>query len=260
MDCIKCGKCIDVCSSAAKPLTMTEDGVKVSLEGCNACGHCVAICPVDALEHPLSPVQPLCGEPVDADTAEHFLRYARSVRYYKEELVEPEKLTRLLTMGTYALTGSNRQGIRYIVLNGREKIQKMVALFCGEAEKFCPENPAIQWLMPRVETYRKTGEDQILRSCTTLILAVGPDDPNYRKNGYFSTTFMSLMAPSLGIGTCWAGMYETLASNPAYAAAFHEAFGVKEGEAIHAILMAGVSDVKFRRFAARNPLDVTYLD
>ncbi|MBP3371633.1 MAG: nitroreductase family protein [Clostridia bacterium] len=260
MDCIKCGKCIAVCSSAAKPLTMTDEGVKINLEGCNACGHCVAICPVDALEHPLSGVQPLCGEPVDAETAEKFLRYARSVRYYKDEQIDPEKLTRMLTMGTYALTGSNRQGIRYVVVNGREKIQKLVDEFCTEAERFCPENPSIQWLMPRVEKFRNEGADDILRSCTTLIVAIGENTENHHKNAYFSCTFMSLMAPSLGIGTCWAGMYETLATNGAYDAKFRETYGVKENEAIHAVLMAGVPDVKFRRFAARNPLDVTYLD
>jgi len=260
MDCIKCGKCIAVCSAAAKPLTMTDEGVKINLEGCNACGHCVAICPVDALEHPLSPIQPLCGEPIDAETAEKFLRYARTVRYYKDEQIAPETLTRMLTMGTYAQTGSNRQGIRYAVINGAEKVRAMVELYCDQAEKFCPGDAFVEGLMPRVKHFRQTGEDQILRGCTTLIVAIGPDGENYRKNAYFSFTFMALMAPSLGIGTCWAGMYENLAADPKYNAAFRQAFGVKDGEQIHAVMMAGIPDVKFRRFAARNPLDVTYLD
>ena len=167
-------------------------------------------------------------------------------------------MKKLLTVGTYAFTGSNRQGVSYIVAEGRERVKAAVDLFCGEAERVCPQNPDVDWLMPRVELYRQTGEDAILRSAPSLILALANEDSNV-KNAYFSCTFMTLYAPSLGLGTCWAGMYETLACDPRFDAAFKKHFDVPEGKAIKAILMCGVPDVKFRRVPARDPLNMTFM-
>ena len=253
--CIRCGLCVKVCRKA---ISLTDDGVMIDLNKCNACGHCVAVCPTDAIENPKSP---RCEEikAISYEDACNFLRSSRSVRFYKDETVPREKMMKLLDIGRYPQTGSNSQGISYIVIEGKEKIREIVEVFCKAADEFCPKNPDLGWIASCVSQYRKTGEDGILRGCTELIFALSEKyDHRGRENAQFSLTFMALAAPTLGIGTCWAGIFERLACHDEYTAPIAKAIGLPEGKKIQGVLMAGLPDIKFNRIVERNPLDVEF--
>ena len=99
--CPQCGLCINECILQEDAIQRVEGGVAVDLEKCIRCGHCVAICPHDCMENPLSPTQQPVGEVLPPEEAARFLRTARSVRYYKNELVPRETLEQLLNIGRY---------------------------------------------------------------------------------------------------------------------------------------------------------------
>lgn len=255
-NCIKCGLCAKVCSRA---ITLTESGPKIDLEKCNACGHCVAVCPVDAIDNPKSPRQREVFVPSYEDAAA-FLRTPRSVRFYREELIPRDKLLKLIDIGRYPQTGSNSQGISYIVVEGREKIRNILEVFCKAADEFCPKNPDLGWIAGCVERYRESGVDGVLRDCTALIFALSKKyDHRGRENAQFSLTFMALAAPSLGLGTCWAGIFERLACHAEYAEPIAEAIGLPSDKCIQGVLMAGIPDIEFRRVVERDPLDLTII-
>jgi hypothetical protein len=62
------------------------------------------------------------------DEAEYFLRSRRSIRSYKETPVSRENLKSLVNIAHYAPTGSNLQGISYIVTDDRNVPNKAIEL------------------------------------------------------------------------------------------------------------------------------------
>ena len=259
IQCSRCGSCIRECNKQMGVITLTDKGVEIELDECNKCGHCVAVCPTDSMDHPLSPRQELVGEALTPEDAEMFLRSARTVRYYKDELVPHEKMQRLLDIGRYAQTGANTQGISYIVIEGKEKIENLHKLFNSKANEACRKDPSLARLSDYMKRQEEQKSDIVFRDAPELILALSDiDNVQGKENAQFSLTFIALLAPTLGIGTCWAGIFELLATRKEYAKPFLEFAGVPEGKRISGAMMAGIPDVKFRRLVARDPLSIEW--
>ena len=254
--CTKCGLCVRVCGKA---ITLGEKGPEIDLSRCNGCGHCASVCPTGAIENPKAPLLREVYIP-SYEEATTFLRSSRSVRFFKDETVPRETMTKLIDIGRYPQTGSNSQGISYIVLEGKDKIRKLLELFCSLADKYCPKNPDIGWIDRAVNAFRKTGKDGILRDCPELIFALSEEyDHRGRENAQFSLTFIALTAPTLGLGTCWAGIFERFACHEEYGKPIAEAVGVPEGKRIRGVMMAGIPDIEFRRIVERDPLDLRFV-
>ena len=84
----------------------------------------------------------------------------------------------------------------------------------------------------------------------------GADDENH-PNGQFALTYAELMAPSLGIGTCWAGflLYGLKEELPR----LMEIFQIPEDKKVTAAIMIGVPKVRYQRLVERAPLETTWL-
>jgi len=257
--CSQCGACVRECDPLRAAISQTDTGVRIDLDLCIVCGHCMAVCPTDEMEHPLSPRQPLMDKPPSPEAAAMYLRSPRSVRLYKKEGAPRETLMRLLDIGRYAQTGVNTQGISYLVVDGREKVEALNALFCETALKLIPEHPELVRLAEVIELQKQRKEERIFRGAPQLILALADKDHTRpRENAQFSLTFIALMAPALGLGTCWAGYFENLAIRDHFAAPFWKFLHLAENMRIRGALMVGVPDVQFRRLVARNPLHVEW--
>ena len=129
-DCILCGACIAVCPAGSIGL---EDGRVVQLrQACIRCGQCEAVCPAGAMKNDLLPQDRILELPQDppfsAEQAERFLRARRSIRHWLDEPVPQDLTRRLLDIGRYAPTGSNTQGVSYIVVQTPEKMEQLRAL------------------------------------------------------------------------------------------------------------------------------------
>ena len=253
--CISCGLCVKVCYS--KAVDIASGSPVIDESKCNLCDHCAAICPTDAIEVSALPLGPLAGAPFEADEAERFLRYARSVRFYKPDLIGCEDMTKLINIGRYAQTASNTQGISYMVVEGRDKVIKLADLLCEVYETLAKDDPDLAWVAPRVADY-KSGNDCILRGAPELILALSENGVRRRQNAQYSLTFIALLAPSMGIGTCWAGIFERFICHEVYGKPFREHLGLPEGTFVDGALMVGYPDVTFRRLAERNPLKLDW--
>jgi len=257
--CSQCGSCVRECDPLRTAISQTDTGVRINLDLCIVCGHCMAVCPSDEMEHPLSPRQPLMDKLLSPEAAAMYLRSPRSVRFYKKEGAPRETLLRLLDIGRYAQTGGNRQGISYLVVDGRDKVAALNALFCETILKLLPEYPELARSAEVIELQKQRKEDRIFRGAPQLIFALADKDhPQGRENAQFSLTFIALLAPTLGLGTCWAGYFQSLAVNDQFAAPFWKFLQLPENMRIRGVLMVGVPDVQFRRLVARNPLKVEW--
>ena len=99
---------------------------------CLNCGHCVAVCPPGALG--LDTMKPEDCTPTGKDwlptpeQAEHFLKARRSVRVYKEQPVEREKLAKLIDIASYAPSGHNGQPVEWLVITDKKEVKRLAEL------------------------------------------------------------------------------------------------------------------------------------
>jgi nitroreductase/NAD-dependent dihydropyrimidine dehydrogenase PreA subunit len=260
--CIRCGICIDVCPTYA--IGMGEEGPETVGPRCIACGHCVAVCPQEALDNlkaPLANQQPQEKTPVlDADTAARFLRSRRSIRCYKQDAVPREKILQLLNIARLAPSGGNSQGVAYHVITDRDTLHKITTATVNWMEEQMQKGSAwAAYFSGIVETHRKTGQDVILRDAPALIVATSPKSLLHRgrDNTHFSLAYAELYAPTIGLGTCWAGFFEGCAS--ANYQPLTDLIKLPQDMAVTGGILVGYPKYTYKRLVDRNPLQVTWL-
>ncbi|WP_110955422.1 nitroreductase family protein [Anaerosinus massiliensis] len=256
--CIKCGLCIEECP--VDVLKMGEKGPEeVADSNCIACGHCVAICPKTAIDNKKTPLAQQVDmkdfPKLNPQQAEHFLRSRRSIRNYHDKPVPRELLSKLVNIARLAPTASNSQGISYVIIENKQLLEKSVELTIQMIEK----SPVRHLLEVAITGYRERGIDSVFRGAPNLIIAIADKNLLYAKNNAISClTYLELFAPSLGLGTCWAGIFEHFAAienSP-----LTNLFNIPEEKIVVGAVMVGYPKYKYRRLVDRNSLDVTYIN
>ena len=262
--CLACGRCAAVCPRCLIRLDpqWPSESCENAAALCIACGHCVAVCPVAALENSKNPLvsQAETTGPALADPAAiaHFLRSRRSVRRYTKQHVPREKLLQLLNIARFAPSGSNSQGISYYVIENPATLGRCTEYTVAWLEKQAAAGHAAGPSYAQyAQVYRQTGRDVILRDAPCLLLGLA--DKKFsrgRENTNFALAYAELYAPSLGLGTCWAGLFQAAVFN-----GFEpllELLRLPDGKVMTGAIMAGIPEFGYRRLPERNPLDIAF--
>ncbi|AGK98702.1 nitroreductase family protein [Clostridium pasteurianum] len=256
--CIKCGICVKECP--VQVLKIGENGPEdICPEKCIACGHCVAVCPREAMDNVKTPLVNQKSSKkfpkLSPEEAENFLRSRRSIRSYKETSVPREKLVELVNIAHFAPSGHNLQGVSYIIIDDRKILDKAVKI---TAEELKNDKVLSEKFDDFIKGYTKKGVDTILRGAPSLVLAIADADfPRGRENSIFSLEYMELYAPTLGLGSCWAGVFERIAlkdNSPML-----ELFNIPKGKKITGAVMVGYPKYNYPRLVERSPLKVDFL-
>ncbi|MDL2295287.1 nitroreductase family protein [Lachnospiraceae bacterium OttesenSCG-928-E19] len=127
--CIGCKKCSIDC--LANNIDIVDKKAKIKGD-CILCGHCVAVCPTSAVSIPeydmedVENYQPHSFH-LDADRLLHAIKFRRSIRHYKPEPVEADKINRIINAGRYTATAKNNQGCRFVIVqNELDKLKNLV--------------------------------------------------------------------------------------------------------------------------------------
>jgi len=113
----------------------------------------------------------------------------RSIRKYKNTLIEEQKLEKILEAARIAPSAANRQEWKFIVVNDQEKREKLVEAANGQ--KFVGQAP--------VTIVGCSTESERVMPCGQFAYTVDLS---------IAISFMILEATELGLGTCWLGAYD----------------------------------------------------
>lgn len=267
--CIGCGLCEKDCSRGA--IDMSGEKTEVNTLLCNKCGHCIAICPQEAvtLGH-VENIQWRCedseekrGSAPDPETFLDYLKFRRSIRYYKKLKIEPEKLEAVIEAGRYSPTAGNRQQNCFVILQENIEPVRQAAI---KALHDAAENKGID-LGPS-EIYRQSWsrmyEDYISGRCDGLffnapavILVAGDEGNRYAEiDGGIAASRMEIEANALGLGVCYIGFLNTAME---FDSRIKELAGLKEGQKLTVAFVIGYPDVEYQRPVPRKPADVRRL-
>ena len=216
--CKQDGFCVRDCPAALIRIKDKESYPKMVPGGeqfCLNCGHCVAVCPHGALSHKMVPLEdcPAIQKELGINETQvvQFLRSRRSIRLFKDQKIEQEKIKKLIEIARYAPTASNTQLVEWLVFNDKDTIQGFAKMAADWARALLEKNPAAAKnpYIPGVVAAWDAGYDAVLRGAPAMVVASAPkEDPNGTVNLTLALSYLELAAPSIGLGACWAGILQ----------------------------------------------------
>ncbi len=222
---------------------------------CIRCGHCVAVCPHGAFHHREIPPASLPLVDRDrlpsADAVAHLFQTRRSVRRYRSQIVDDETLAGLIDIARHAPSGHNSQPVHWLVIREPSEVNRLAGMVVDWMRHLLSEAPdmARSYLMDAIVDEWEAGRDRVCRHAPHLILAHGPqDNPTAPAACTIALTHIDLAAPTVGLGTCWAGYLQIAATQwePLRAA-----LAPPDGHAVFGALMIGRPAVRYHRIPPR---------
>ena len=254
--CIGCGQCAKDC--IVHSIQVVDGKAEMIQKRCLQCGHCVAVCPVEAVTIPGMPeseVLPVTGmKTATADTLLNLIKTRRSVRFYQDKAVEPEKITAIMEAGRFTPTGANVQTTRYVVVTERLNAFKDIVV-----DGLALLGHEVVQMILGSDFHKERSQT----SCTSLtfnaphvliVICGGPVCTPM--NGVLAAQSMELMMHALGLGACYNGFTERVLNSSSVAKEFLQ---LQDGEQVSACLYFGYPDMKYYRTVSRKPAVVTWM-
>lgn len=207
--CTLCGDCMKTCPRyIVKP---DKDGYpEVSTEDewyCIRCGHCVINCKFEAANlsfYKWEDAEDLSSD--DFPTEEESRRLIttrRSTRSFISRKMDQETLYRLMDMTRYAPSASNKQPVRWIIVQNSETMKELKRLYeenlKADPSMITDKRYSVQ------EDQIKAELDPVFRGAPMLAVAIVPTSHEWPEDAAIALSYFELSAHSMGIGTCWAG-------------------------------------------------------
>lgn len=254
--CIHCGLCVKDCSAYA--IKFDEDKFPVMDEKrCFKCQHCLAICPVGAIS--VCEKHPENSEAIwqhDSENLLNLIKSRRSIRHYKQENLNPEKLQKLKDMLKYVPTGCNDHRLHFSFIDDIEVMNE----FRGHVNKTIIDALTKKPIKPLVEHFGRyskrflAGEDIIFRTAPHLIVVSTPiDAPCKEIDPTIALSYFELFAQSMNVGTCWCGL-GTFCLNAM--PELQKYLEIPSGYKVGYMMLFGEPDVQYKRTVQSEPVQI----
>ena len=254
--CIGCGLCAEDCIALNIQI---QDKKAVVKNECFQCGHCVAICPREAVsipEYEMADVEVYESETftLNPENVMHSIKFRRSIRNYKEKAVEQKELEKLLQAGRYGATAKNNQNCCFVFVQKElDHLKSEVWQFIDDYAKEHGRNVPKDFL-PYVAFNRRrkadASDDYLFRNAP-VVLYITADFP---VDAGLAAQNMETMAVSMGMGALYNGF---LARVTNMNEGLKTWLGI-EGKEIVTCMLLGYPDRVYQRTAPRREANVRW--
>ncbi len=258
--CIACKACVERC----RRFTFDEHQQKVTFSdpdfSCIDCGHCLVLCPVDAIEHvDLGDVMvetssiPASQRAVPYENLFNMMRVHRSIRRYKPDPVPRDVLAKVIDAMRYAPTGMNMRSEKFVVISSTDVIRQLSgavieALMANPGAKAAYEK-TFAWLASKFKAPAYFDAPHVIIGYSQMDMDI--EDTNLG----IVMTYGRLAAEALGLGTCWNGWTQMAIKGNKDMQKLSGAKGVR-----FAAMTLGYPAVQYPRSAPRPPPKVKWVD
>lgn len=246
--CIGCGKCVKDCVS--EKLAIIDGKAQFKYQRCIQCGHCFAICPTGAVtmrDYPDTPDEKVVDmTEFDSDMLLQAMKSRRTIRQFKDKPVSAEDINKILESARYCPTGTNAQDFAFTVITDS----------LSDIERECVK--FFRWGQKAVTPFssyikNSTIDDNFFFKKAPLVIVVSSKG---NTSACLASSYMELMAESLGLGVLYSGFFVAAAKlNPKIGSMLH----LKKGFKPVTTLVIGYPDVKYERIPPRNKADVNFI-
>jgi len=266
--CNRCGLCSKACGS--KRIVIGEDKKpnKVIEAGCNDCGHCIAVCPVNAILNTrvdMSEFKEMVEPGITIDQFTHLVRNRRSIRNYGKEPLKKEHIDKILGAVKYIPSGSNKQSLKYKFITDPDlllKINTAMASKIRRVSRLINNFPVKYFVrekgrrsLKRMTDLFYNGDDTFLRGAPCLLII-------YTEEKYFripqwdagiASNTIDLAAQTLGVATLMNGYFVVLANRYR---SIRRLVQITRKQTILTAMCLGYPAIRYRKTVFRRPLDV----
>lgn len=278
--CNGCGLCVSVCKNFS--LIMENKKAKMAqnpLFGCLACGHCMMICPQEAItiDGRCASKEDLLKMPSKEESASYnellnLLYRRRSIREFKDIPVEKELIDKVIEAAQTAPMGLPPSDVHLLVLDSKEKVSAFARDFCFYLEGL--KWFVSKWFMTLMRPiYGKEKTDffkAFIRPCVNAytefmrkeINIVNYDAPvaiyfygspySDPADPLIAATYAMMAAESLGLGTCFNGAVHPFIQNGKAAERFRMKHGIRHKSQGGIFLLLGYPEVKYGKTIKRS--------
>lgn len=257
--CIHCKLCINDC--IANSLEFDENKIPRFAQGgenrCIKCQHCLAICPVGALSilNKNPDDSNLVLKEYNSDELLNLIQSRRSVRKFKSENVESDKLDKIKNMINWVPTGCNFHKLYFSFIDDIDTMNEFRDYVNAKIINIITKTP-VKGLMNKFSSYKKAflnGEDVIFRKAPHMVVVSVPvNAPCANIDPVIALSYFELYADSLGLGTLWCGFGQIcLQAFPELC----EYLEIPEGYKPGYVMLFGNPDVHYTRTTQPEPYD-----
>jgi nitroreductase/NAD-dependent dihydropyrimidine dehydrogenase PreA subunit len=269
--CTDCQLCVKDCVAKA----IVSDSKFIIGKKCILCGHCAAICPVEAITIDSKSGENILKLPKEMPAlVESLIKGRRSVRHYKEDSISRETINKILETVNCSPTGTNSRMVGITVLDSKEKIHQLTDILMKHFEIITKvlmnkiTYPFLMMILGREKTkkifsYKKLishywqGENILTHDAPLLLIFHGhhksscPD-----QDSIIAATTAVYFAESLGIGTCFNGFLVIGIKTCRKARRFLK---LPAGHRVYETFTAGYPKFTYKRAVIRNDLKANFV-
>jgi ferredoxin len=269
--CIRCMKCVADCPSQAIDI---EQGTINS--SCIHCGHCVAICPESTIFPDSGSIEKLKPADVTSGDFQQLSASIRTCRSFLEKEVKEADLQSLIENMKHYPSASNARPVEITALQSKERIQRLndrTAETLMKSIRIITSPllmPVLNLLAPalnvtRLNKYKKQfvarqrpGSSLICHHAPLVLLFHAPvvKYGMAAADAYIWSTYASIHANTLGLGTCFNGFISNAMER---SKSMRKEFGIPDGHQVYAALLAGHPKVKYVNEAGRERPEATVI-
>ncbi len=270
-NCTRCLRCVKDCPSNAIDI---EKGTINS--NCIHCGHCVAICPEATVFPDSGVVAKLNASGLTHPDFQQLSASIRTCRSYLDKELEEAHLNLLIENMKHYPSASNARPVEVTIVKTKEAIQRLNDLTAQKLIRTIRiitsplAVPLLKIAAPKLEIsrlagYKKNymarntpGSSLICHHAPAVMLFHAPVT-RYSMAGadaYIWSTYTSIYANTLGLGTCFNGFIVKAMER---SRSLRDEFRIPGGHMVYAALLVGHPRMKYANEAGREKPAVTYI-